>query len=212
MVNRHSAKYAPQATGPTVADVCLAFLDHAEDYYTTSSEYENFRLAVVPLSQLYAKLPARDFGVAEFRTVRQWLLDIPIDRSHTRKPAKTAEKQPAKKKQPASKPEYRTRGYINKQMRRLIRIFRWAVGEGMIPPIVPDTLKCVDPLKRGRTKAPEASTGPRETEMCYLNHWRIPILQYWTCWMQLSGWTNKLNWFNGREHTYPKRRVGHNRR
>jgi hypothetical protein len=30
LVNRHSAKYSPQATGPTIADICLAFLDHAE--------------------------------------------------------------------------------------------------------------------------------------------------------------------------------------
>jgi hypothetical protein len=38
LVNRHSEKYSPQATGPTIADICLAFLDHAEVYYATSDE------------------------------------------------------------------------------------------------------------------------------------------------------------------------------
>lgn len=163
LVNRHSAKYSPQLIGPTVADVCLAFLDHAECYYPKEGdEYDSYRYAMVPLSELYAKLPARDFGVVEFRTVREWLLNTPIDRTKVRqsstksartKPAKQDDKKP---KATAKAPEYRSRQYINKQMKRLIRIFRWAAGEGMIPPTVADTLRCVDPLKRGRTQAREA--------------------------------------------------------
>lgn len=128
LVNRHSEKYSPQATGPTIADICLAFLDHADVYYAASDEAYQYRLAIKPLSELYATLPARAFGVVEFRTVRQWWLSDPK----------------------------RSRQYVNKLMKRVLHVFRWSAGEGMIPPIH-ETLKCVDSLKRGRTAAPEST-------------------------------------------------------
>ena len=33
LVNRHSAEFSPNSTGPTMADICLAYLDHAKKYY-----------------------------------------------------------------------------------------------------------------------------------------------------------------------------------
>ena len=50
LVNRHSEKFIPQSTGPTIADICLAFLDHAEVYYSGSDEAYQYRLAINPLS------------------------------------------------------------------------------------------------------------------------------------------------------------------
>ena len=38
-----------------------------------------------------------------------------------------------------------------------MRIVKWGVAEGMVPASVHQTLKCVDPLKRGRVDAPEAA-------------------------------------------------------
>ena len=40
-------------------------------------------------------------------------------------------------------------------MNRLLRIMKWAVAQGMTPVSVHQTLKCIDPLKRGRTEARE---------------------------------------------------------
>ncbi len=58
----------------TMAELCWAFLDHAEEYYHASTEFVNLELAINPVSELYATLPAVLFGVKEFRTVREsWI-------------------------------------------------------------------------------------------------------------------------------------------
>ena len=129
LVNRHSAKFQPKAsTGPTIADICNAYLDHAETYYSASTEFVNLKLACGPLSELFATTAACKFGILQYRACRDWWLST----------------------------NTRSRQYINKQMKRMLRIFKWAVGEGMIPASIHETLKCVDSLKRGRTPAKEA--------------------------------------------------------
>lgn len=129
LVNRHSAKFKPKAkAGPTISDICNAYLDHAETYYSASSEFVNLKLACGPLSELFATMPASEFGILQYRACRDWWLST----------------------------DTRSRQYINKQMKRMLRVFKWAVGEGMIPAAIHETLKCVATLKRGRTKAQEA--------------------------------------------------------
>jgi integrase len=128
LVNRHSQQFQPKlSAGPFISDICNAFLDHAERYYSQSNECAQFELAVLPLSELYATLPAGEFGPVQFRACRDWWLSDPK----------------------------RSRSYINKNMRRIRSIMKWAVGQGMIPAGIHEALKCVDPLKRGRTDAPE---------------------------------------------------------
>lgn len=73
-------------------------------------------------------MPASEFGILQFRACRDWWLSS----------------------------DTRSRQYINTQMKRLLRVFKWAVGEGMIPAAIHETLKCVAALKRGRTEAREA--------------------------------------------------------
>ena len=75
------------------------------------------------------------FGPIEYRTVRDWWLKKPCQRKAGRV----------------------SRQYINAQMKRVVRLVKWGVAEGMIPASVHQTLKCVDPLKRGRVDAPEAA-------------------------------------------------------
>ena len=128
LVNRHSPKFRPKAsTGPFVADVCFAFLEHAEVYYANSSELTLFERAVQPLSDLYAKTPALNFGTTEFKVCRNWWLSDPK----------------------------RSRVYVNKQMKRLVHVFKWGAGQGMVPASIHETLRCVAQLKRGRCDAPE---------------------------------------------------------
>jgi integrase len=131
LVNRHAPVFKPKAnSGPTIADICLAYLDFAERYYSVSNEYKNMKLACGPLSALYATLPAGEFGVMQYRGCRDWWL------------------QEAK----------RSRGYINKQLKRLLRILKWGAGEGMIPASVFQSCQCVAPLKAGRTQARETES------------------------------------------------------
>ena len=55
LVNRHVGVFARPA-GPSLAEACLAYLDHAETYYRVGSEYANLKLAIKPLSELYPTL------------------------------------------------------------------------------------------------------------------------------------------------------------
>ena len=47
------------------------------------------------------------------------------------------------------------RKHVNELMKLLVRIFQWAASRGLIPPSVPQALAMIEPLKRGRTTAPE---------------------------------------------------------
>lgn len=111
-----------------IEDVLLAYVEYAKVYYKAGSEYENLKLAVRPVLQLYGSLPANEFGPAQFRVVRDWWLQD----------------------------ESRSCQYINKQMKRLIRVVKWAVAQAMLPPETHLAIKCVDPLRKGRCSAREA--------------------------------------------------------
>jgi integrase len=113
----------------TMAQVALSYLEYAREYYgPDSSEYVNLKLAVKPISSLYADFPARSFGPAEFKACRQWWLTNPD----------------------------RTRQYVNKQVKRLLRVIKWAVSEGKMRPEAHMACKCVEPLKLGKCRAPES--------------------------------------------------------
>ena len=111
----------------TMAELTLAYLAHAETYYTVKSTYDNLERACKPVEEIYADLPAKDFGVLQFRTCRDWWLNDPK----------------------------RSRGYVNEHAGRLLRILKWAVGQGMIPPSIFEACKCVESLKAGRCTASE---------------------------------------------------------
>jgi integrase len=129
LVNRHSEKFQPKhSNGPTMASLGDAYLDHAEVYYAGSTEYANLKLALLPVSELFATLPAGEFGILQYRACRDWWLRDPK----------------------------RSRQYVNKQMKRLLRILKWSVGEGLIPPSIHQACQCVAPLKAGRTEAKES--------------------------------------------------------
>jgi len=134
LVSKNAAKFVQSPGGPTIASICLAYLDHAEGYYGSGKELEAMERAIKPLSELYAKLPAKAFGPLEFKAVRGWWLSQECKTITGRC----------------------TRQYINTQMKRVIRVLKWAVGEAMIPPSVHEAVKCVEPLKAGRSEAPEA--------------------------------------------------------
>ena len=48
-----------------------------------------------------------------------------------------------------------SRKYINKQVGRVVRMFRWGVSEELVPPSVHQALVAVPGLRKGRTEAPD---------------------------------------------------------
>ncbi len=76
LLNPQAEKFKPKSkkSGPTMADVCLAYLDHAEKYYQVSTEYVNLKLAIGPISELYSTLKAEEFSIAAFKACREWWL------------------------------------------------------------------------------------------------------------------------------------------
>lgn len=123
-----SASFGAAADQRTVAVLVRDYLRFAKGYYGTgkSSEWHRIKLAAKPLTTLYATTPAVDFGPERFKAVRQKMIDNGLSRTG-----------------------------INANMKRLVRMYKWAASEGMIPAAIHDTMKLIPGLRRGRTDARE---------------------------------------------------------
>jgi integrase len=116
----------------TVNDLILAFLTrHADPYYrhadgTPTGEAENFKDALRPLMRIYGRTPAKDFGPLALKAVRKTLIDAGLARTT-----------------------------INARVRKIVRVFAWAVENEMVPASVHHGLKAVPGLKKGRSEARE---------------------------------------------------------
>lgn len=120
----------PQDTGPTVGEIILAFLRHAETYYVKNGKPTGaaacFRHAVGPLVDLFGMTPAREFGPLALKSVRSAM----IERGWCRR-------------------------LINDYIGRIRRAFRYAVENELIPVETLTRLKALSPLLKGRTEAVE---------------------------------------------------------
>ncbi len=83
-----------------IEDLLLAYMKHAQQYYAGSTEYANMKLVVAPVLDLYGTLPAAKFGAAEYRAVREKWMEV----------------------------DRRSRQYINKQMKRFLRVLKWGAS------------------------------------------------------------------------------------
>lgn len=116
-----------------VNDLCVRFLAWAETYYIDpeiqlpSSEFDQLRFAAAPLFQTHAETLLEQFGPRELKEVRDEMVRRNWARTH-----------------------------INHQVQRLRRIFRWGVENGLVPPATLEALRCVAPLRRGRSNARES--------------------------------------------------------
>lgn len=116
----------------TVNEVMSAYLRHADTYYVKNgeptSEAANVRLAIRAVRLLYGDTVARDFGPLKLKTLRQAAIDSGLCRNE-----------------------------VNRRVRLIVRAFKWAVSEELVPPSVHHGLKAVDGLRKGRS-------GVRETD------------------------------------------------
>jgi integrase len=114
-----------RGTDLTITEFVVAYTEHADAYYVKdgrpTSEAGNVRLALRPLRRLYGPTLARDFGPLKLKAVRQALIDSGLCRSE-----------------------------VNRRIRLIVRAFKWAVGNEIVPAAVHHGLKAVDGLRKGR--------------------------------------------------------------
>lgn len=114
--------------GPSVGELCLVFLRHAETHYIKNgkqtSEVHILKSVIAPLNQLYGMLPAKDFGPLALKAVRAKMVESGWCRST-----------------------------INAGMSRIRRIFKHAIADELIDGSILQRLQCVAPLLAGRTEA-----------------------------------------------------------
>jgi len=117
----------PMDAGITVVELISLYWDHISAYYGPDNhEVANHRVTLRLLKSLYGDEPANAFGPTKLKAVREKL----IDAGHAR-------------------------GYINQQVGRLKRMFRWGVAEELVGPEVHQRLQALEGLHRGRTRAAE---------------------------------------------------------
>jgi integrase len=109
-----------------VAEVILAFWRHAERHYrhedgSPTSEVRNYRFSLRPLRELYAAVPAVELGPLKLKAVRQKMIGSGW-----------------------------CRRLINQRVARIVRMFKWAVAEELVPPSVYQALKAV--LRRAKRR------------------------------------------------------------
>ncbi|WP_246173546.1 tyrosine-type recombinase/integrase [Limnoglobus roseus] len=124
-------------TGTTVSEVLLAFLNFATGHYrradgSTTNELDEYKMVARHARELYGTSPAQEFGPLALKSIRQKFIAAGW-----------------------------CRGFINQRVGRLRRIFKWAVGEELVPPAVYQALAAVAGLQRGRSNARESKpVGP----------------------------------------------------
>jgi len=99
----------------------VAYLKHADVYYSESNQPVNIRLALRPLRELYSGSQVDTIGPEEWERVRQHFID-----------------------------NGQTRSGINIAMSRALGMFKWGASKQLVKVDTYQTLKLVPPLKKGR--------------------------------------------------------------
>jgi hypothetical protein len=114
--------------GPSVAEICLAFLRHAETHYVKNgkqtSEVQILKSVMKPLNDIYGLTPANEFGPLALTAVRAKMIESGWKRIT-----------------------------INAAMSRIRRIFKHAIANELIDCSVLQRLQTVAPLLADRTEA-----------------------------------------------------------
>lgn len=116
-----------QAPTLTVVELCLRYLKFATAYYNGNPKVmPGIKRSIDYLRELYGRTPAVEFGPLALKAIRQRMVE-----------------------------EGLSRGYINDHAGRIKRIFKWAVGEQLLPIETYQSLSIVPGLRKGRTEARE---------------------------------------------------------
>src|SRR5260221_4242648 len=118
-------------TDRRVADVIIAYMIFATGHYPGVSgkgELSSIKLALRILRRAYGNEPAQSFGPLALQVVREAMVK-----------------------------EGWSRGYINAQVGRIKRCFKWACSRELIPARIFQGLLAVDGLRQGKTDARETA-------------------------------------------------------
>ncbi len=138
LYDRLVAEWMVQGRRPAVAYeesiavvvLCDRYLKHAEAYYRKNGEstgvVAGVKCAIKYLRTWYGREPAAEFGPLALKTLLQKMVDDRLSRT-----------------------------YINDHLARIKRIWKWGVGEQLIPPATYQAIAVVGGLVRGRTEARE---------------------------------------------------------
>jgi integrase len=130
-LTRHGQPQEPQEDKPlSVNDLILGYWKYAQDYYGFDGRRGDeacLRDALRVVRQLYGRSSAREFGPLGLKACRAEM--VKKDWSRT---------------------------YVNAQVDRVRRMFRWAASEQLVPVTVYEALRTVEALRRGRTEARES--------------------------------------------------------
>ncbi len=112
----------------SIAELLVDYIKHCQTHYGTGPKSTTAKIIIIlrTLNEMYGSTAAAEFGVQEFRAVREKF----IQAGHSRQ-------------------------YVNDEMAAITRFFRWAVAEGKIPAQVVQTLQLIPGLRRGKSKARE---------------------------------------------------------
>jgi integrase len=147
---------AEAKAGLTVNELLLAYLRYAEQHYrhadgAHTGELKDLKLSLRPMRELYGHTEAAAFGPLALKALRNHLIKLPITRKVKTLDAETGKLAWKEKIIQIGL----SRGVINQRIRRIVRAFRWAVSEELIPSSVVHALESVDGLQRGRSEARE---------------------------------------------------------
>ncbi len=120
----------PAASSLTIGQLVLLYDQHVSTYYVKdgkpTSEFLCVKSALRPLAEKFSKTLVGDFGPSKLIAVREKMVAA-----------------------------NRERKSINRNIGRIVRMFKWAVSQELCRPDVVTALDCVDGLKKGRSKAVE---------------------------------------------------------
>lgn len=133
MVAGRQSRPTDAAAAITVAEIIAGYWDHAQGYYrradgTPTDDTKSIKKALGPLRRLYAPTEAAVFGPLALKAARDEMIRMGWCRT-----------------------------YINSQIGRIRRMFKWAVENELVPPAVHQGLVAVVGLKAGRCEAPESA-------------------------------------------------------
>lgn len=129
----------PSGERLSVAALVVKYDDFARSYYikngVPTDERYAIKAAVGPLARLYGDTPADEFSPKRLKAVRDQII---------------ADGRKGKGKRKTRAGEPLTRKYINYRVACLVRMFKWAVEEELVPVTVYQSLKAVAALRKGR--------------------------------------------------------------
>jgi len=121
-----------EAAGLSINELVARYWsEYVQVYYTqdgkpTDRQY-HIRIAFRVLCGLYGSIPAREFGPRKLKAVRDEMI-----------------------RQRVEERGRVSRGYVNDHVGIIKRLFRWAVGEELIPVAVYQALKALESIRKGR--------------------------------------------------------------